>query len=600
MLFFRRFSKIEEGTVQDQGTTTAHDAPGDFVSEGGLKFTVEQGGNESQPSYQEVSGAPVETHSPLGYSVGPLTIMFLNISKMVGTGVYSTPSSVLTGTGSVGLSLIFWFIGSLIAARSLSVYLEYASYFPNRSGSEVVYLEQAYPRPKYLLPLAFAAQSVILSFSSSNAIVLARYLFRINGHAPSDWELKGVAIAGYSIAVLLLLFHTRFSYWISNSIGVVKLITLVFVAITGLVVLGGNTNVTNLTANFQNSFEGASTAYGVTNALVKVIFSYAGYDNAFNVVNEVKNPVKTIHNNAFISLFIVTTLYEFANIAYLAAVPKAELKKSSQIAASLFFEKVFGKGGAVRGLNFLIALSAFGNIITVLLGQSRLIRECGRQGVLPWPRFWASTEPFGTPTGPYFLKWALTILMILAPPAGDAFNFVVDLRTYPQAFFDTAMAVGLFFVRYRRKKLGAPPSEFRAYDIVIAFSIFSNVYLLIMPWYPPVTGRNGGDVSFWYATYVVVGIAILVLCGLYYCVWVYCLPRLGNYVIRQEVLILDNGVTSHSLIKVPNSELEAWDAKHDALGRSVNSSSADLASEGTESHGSGFQKEQGKATEEMV
>lgn len=89
---------------------------------------------------------------------------------MVGTGVYSTPASVLSGTGSVGLAMIYWVIGSLIAASSLSVYLEYASYFPNRSGSEVVYLEQAYPRPKYLFPTAFAFQTVILSFSSSNAI----------------------------------------------------------------------------------------------------------------------------------------------------------------------------------------------------------------------------------------------------------------------------------------------------------------------------------------------------------------------------------------------------------------------------------------------
>ena len=46
-----------------------------------------------------------------------------------------------------------------------------------------------------------------------------------------------------------------------------------------------------------------------------------------------------------------------------------------------------------------------------------------RQGVLPFPKFWATTWPFGTPSGPYFVKWALTLLMILAPPAGDAFNF---------------------------------------------------------------------------------------------------------------------------------------------------------------------------------
>lgn len=104
-------------------------------------------------------------------------------------------------------------------------------------------------------------------------------------------------------------------------------------------------------------------------------------------------------------------------------VPKEDLAAAEQIAASLFFKSVFGASGASSGLNFLIALSAFGNLVAVFLGQSRLLRECGRQGVLPFPRFWASTKPFSTPLGPYLVKWVLTIIMILAPPAGDAFNF---------------------------------------------------------------------------------------------------------------------------------------------------------------------------------
>ena len=42
--------------------------------------------------------------------------------------------------------------------------------------------------------------------------------------------------------------------------------------------------------NFRDAFSGTSGAsvYGATNALVKVMFSYAGYENARNVVNEVK------------------------------------------------------------------------------------------------------------------------------------------------------------------------------------------------------------------------------------------------------------------------------------------------------------------------
>ncbi|KAG7286728.1 hypothetical protein NEMBOFW57_009040 [Staphylotrichum longicolle] len=508
------------------------------VSDGSLKYTLEKGGNDSQPSYQEASGAPVERHSPLGYTVGPVTIVFLNVSKMIGTGVYSTPSAILKGTGSVGLSMIYWALGFLTSIASLSVYLEYAAYFPNRSGSEVVYLEQAYPRPKWLLPTAFAFYAVVLSFSSSNAIVVS--------------------------------FNTRFSFWFSNGIGIIKVLTLIFISITGLVVLGGNVSrIPDPHANFVDAFEGRATPYGLTNALYRIIFSYAGYENAFNVVNEVKNPIKQLRRNGFISLGVVTVLYLLANISYFAAIPKADLRGAREIAASLFFTRVFGPGNAIRGLNFLIALSSFGNLIAVTLGSSRMIRECGRQGVLPYPRFWASTRPFNTPLGPYAVKYVLTTLMILAPPAGDAFNFIMDLQVYPLSFFNVLMAVGLYLVRYRRKRLGLPRAEFRAWDPVIIFNIVVYVYLLVMPWYPPEGGVFAGDVSFWYATYVVAGIGILIGCAVYYYFWIRVIPHFRGYRIRQETIVLEDGAQSHSLVKVPVGEIERWDATHDAVGRSL-------------------------------
>lgn len=192
----------------------------------------------------------------------------------------------------------------------------------------------------------------------------------------------------------------------------------------------------------------------------------------------------------------------------MAPVPKAALKTSSQLAASLFFTAVFGSKNSSRALNVLIALSAFGNIISVIIGSSRMIRECGRQGVLPFPKVWASTRPFGTPLAPYILKWGLTVLMILAPPAGDAFNFIVDLQSYPSNVFAFATTFGLLLIRRRRARLGLPGTEFRVWNVVIAFSLAVNVFILAMPWYPPPGGRYGGDVSFWYATYCVVGLAM--------------------------------------------------------------------------------------------
>ncbi|CAG7927736.1 unnamed protein product [Penicillium olsonii] len=555
--------------LKDPARETVASSPHDDSSDGdSLEYINEVGGNTTKATYQEASGAPVEINSPLGYSVGWVTVIFLNLSKMIGTGVFSTPSNVVKGAGSVGLALFYWVIGYLMASSSLSVYMEFASCFPSRSGSEVVYLEQSYPRPKYFFPTVFAMQTVLFSFSSSNAvgmfvlklclnrmltyIVLAQYLFKLADSEATPWKLKGVAVASYTVAVLVLAFNTRWSLRLANAIGLIKLITLVFIGITGLVVLGGHTSIKDPKANFRNAFDGtgAATVYGTTNALTKVWFSYAGYENAFNVVNEVRNPTRTLRWSAPLSLGVTATLYVLANIAYFSAASKEEVIASKVVAAGLFFEKVFGTSGAASALNFLICLSAFGNLLAVLIGQSRMLRECGRQGVLPFTSFWTSTKPFGTPLGPYLVKWGFTLLMILAPPAGDAFNFIVDLGVYPASFFGLLLTIGLVVTRIRRKRLQLPAPDYQAWPVTIAFAILSHLYMVIMPWYPPSTGSTGGDVGFWYATYCAVALGIIAVCGVYYYVWIKLLPRLQGFKWQQTVLELEDGATAHRLVQV--------------------------------------------------
>ncbi|KAI8659820.1 hypothetical protein NCS56_01200000 [Fusarium sp. Ph1] len=572
MAFSDLFSKkTPDVTVAIQSDPESSDSEPHVIQDGGLAYTRVKGGNGSKPSYQEAVGAPVESDSPLGYNVGWVTVIFLNVNMMIGTGIFSTPASILNRTGSVGLALIYWVIGFVMAAAGICVYLELAGYFPNRSGSEVVYLEQQYPRPKHFFPITFAVQSVLLNFGSSNAIVLARYAWRMTFKEPTEWQVRGVAIAAYSLAIIFAVANNKWSLWASNFIGALKLLTLLFISITGLVVLGGHVkSIPNPTANFHNAFEGATpNGNDLASALVSIVFSYAGYSNAFNVVNEIKNPIPTLKKSTSVALLVVVVLYIFCNIAYFAVVPKDEFKEASEIAASIFFTKLFGESRAAANvLNFMVLLSAFGNLLAVLIGNSRMIREIGRQGVLPFTEFWVSTKPFGTPLGPCLLNFAVTIIMIIAPPAGDAFAFVVSLQTYPSALFNFAMAIGVFVLRRRRKRSGLGYGEFKAWDVMVIFWTVVQVFVLAMPWWPPKGGPYAGDVSFWYATYCVVGIGILLLCGVYYVFWMYLLPRWGGYVIRSELIeVGTDGANTHRLLKIPKAEIEQWDRNHDEVGK---------------------------------
>lgn len=92
---------------------------------------------------------------------------------------------------------------------------------------------------------------------------------------------------------------------------------------------------------------------------------------------------------------------------------------------------------------------------------------------------------------------------------------VVDLQSYPANAFSFLLTMGLFFVRKRRQAIGAPRTEFKVWNWVLLFSLAVNVYLLVLPWVPPEGGIYAGDVSFFYATYCIVGLGMCV-CHLFF------------------------------------------------------------------------------------
>ena len=93
-----------------------------------------------------------------------------SVGAIIGTGIFSTPSSILESVGSIGASLMLWVLGFALSFCGLFVWLELGTMFP-RSGGEKVYLEAVYRRPKHLTTVIFAVNAVMLNFSSANCIV---------------------------------------------------------------------------------------------------------------------------------------------------------------------------------------------------------------------------------------------------------------------------------------------------------------------------------------------------------------------------------------------------------------------------------------------
>lgn len=84
---FRSGEEAQSAEVEERGSSDSD--PSELVA-GGTYYVAGKGANNKETSYQDAAGAPVEESSPLGYHVGPITIFFLNVSKMIGTGIFST------------------------------------------------------------------------------------------------------------------------------------------------------------------------------------------------------------------------------------------------------------------------------------------------------------------------------------------------------------------------------------------------------------------------------------------------------------------------------------------------------------------------------
>ena len=135
----------------------------------------------------------------------------------------------------------------------------------------------------------------------------------------------------------------------------------------GAAVLACTTRIEDPYANFQKIFEGSTSNFNsLATAFVKTNFAFNGWHNAFSVIGEVSgaDPVRTIRKAGFISLSLVTALFVLINVAYIAAVPREEIRHSGQLIAALFFRRVFGDSWAAKLLPAMVTLSSFGNIVS--------------------------------------------------------------------------------------------------------------------------------------------------------------------------------------------------------------------------------------------
>lgn len=319
-----------------------------------------------------------------GRTLGWGSAYVLVMSRVIGTGIFAMPGTIIQTVGSPGLALVLWVVGSLVAWAGLVIDMEYGCMLP-RSGGSKVYLEYTYRKPRFLASTFVAVQAVLLGFSATNCIVFAKYTLFAAGQQPGDLNTKLLALGLLTWITIVHSCFYRTGIWIQNILGWLKIGLVVLMILTGLFVVLFRPQLSE--AKPENAAHSSSSLvyayddlwggsnWGLNNlstSFFKVLYSYAGLSNVNNVLNEVKNPVRTLKSVGPIALATACVMYMLVNVAYLAVVPLEEIKQTRELIAALFFEKLFGAGFGNKFLPLAIALSAVGNVMVVTFSTVRL------------------------------------------------------------------------------------------------------------------------------------------------------------------------------------------------------------------------------------
>ncbi|OJJ38057.1 hypothetical protein ASPWEDRAFT_309158 [Aspergillus wentii DTO 134E9] len=456
---------------------------------------------------------------------------------MIGTAIFSVPSSISASVGSAGAALCLWAVGFILSLSGLMIWLELGCLLP-RSGGEKVYLETAYRRPPLLATTIYATHVIFLGFTGNGSIAVAENLLLAVSGTANDWTKRCIAIA---VLVLISFLHIKaktFTVKLMNVLASVKILILVIIILAGLWVLGtdqSNPRVPHPGASFNQPFAGSSSSvYDYSNALFKIIATYQGWTNAGYVLDEVKNPRRTLKMAGVLGVGSVGILYILVNMAYYAVCTPEELSQTGVTVVALFIGKVFGE--TMQWCTALLAAtSTFATLLTGSFTMSRVIQSLAKEGVLPFTSFFAGSAPSGSPNGAFLALFATSAAMIILMPFGEAYNFTVDVGQYAMAIIYFAVVVGLFIIR---KRTVYPHRTFRVWTSVACLFMAMQTFLVLSPFLHN-SASTSSSIPFWLMPIV----AILALSGgiAYWYGWFILLPRIKGFVWEKKSSTLADG-----------------------------------------------------------
>lgn len=429
------------------------------------------------------------------------------VGSMIGSGIFIVSADIARQTGSPGGLLLTWVITGVLTVAAALSYGELAALFPH-AGGQYVYLREAYsPLCGFLYgwTLFLVIQTGTIA---AVAIGFARYLgVLLPAISPTAWIVPPIALGSkfalsLSLQQLVAILVTAFITFL-NTLGVRlgKLIQNIFTMAKTLGLLGlivvcifVARNAAAIADNFSHlwlirgarpiepganvlhswipTVTAATGAFGLFVAFgvaqVGSLFSADAWNNIGFTAAEAKNPKRDVALSMAFGTTVVITLYLLANVAYLCALPLAEIQNApDDRVATAALHAVFGPAGAII-MAVTIVISTFGCNNGLILAGARVAYAMAQDGL-----FFRSVGKLNKNSvpGTALLFQGLWVALLLLPRTrkvdaagavtyGNVYSNLLDYVVFAVLIFYVLTVVGIFRLRAKRPDAARPYRAF--------------------------------------------------------------------------------------------------------------------------------------------
>lgn len=407
-------------------------------------------------------------------ALGPFDATMVVVGGIIGAGIFINPYIVAQRLDSPGLVLAAWMAGGLIAMAGALTFAELGVVMP-KAGGHYAYIREAFhPLLGFLYgwALLFMIETGAIAAVS---ITFAEYTLRLVGR-------EGVGALPLAVVAIVVVgginaLGVKPGSRVLNLFVVLKVAALALLIGIGLFIPGGagGGGIREVLAAKASAGGGGSTfalwAFGA--ALIPVMFSFGGWQNANYVAEEIQDPQRNLPRSLILGTALVVFIYVFVNYVYLRTLGHGGLAGTLTPAGDTA-QALVGAWGD-KFLALAIAISTFGFLNLTMLAPTRVYYAMARDGV-----FLSSVSRlhprFRSPTRAIYLQTALALVLVFWKDYAQLVDYVV----FADWIFFGLAGASLFVFRRKLPLKDRPEGTFATPGYPLIPAVFVGVALFIV------------------------------------------------------------------------------------------------------------------------